>query len=92
MRPLSVGGDPSRSHTDRAAIPELLALTELVDLCIPRGGRSDSRRSRMLARSRHRHKGICSVYLDGAADADKAVAITVNSNPPGSMPWKLVGG
>ena len=67
--------------TDRAAIPELLALTELVDLCIPRGGEGLIRAVAECSRVpviKH-YKGICSVYLDGAADADKAMAITVNS-------------
>lgn len=67
--------------TDRAAIPELLALTESVDLCIPRGGESLIRAVAECSRVpviKH-YKGICSVYLDGTADADKAVAITVNS-------------
>ena len=67
--------------TDRAAIPELLALTEFVDLCIPRGGESLIRAVAECSRVpviKH-YKGICSVYLDGDADADKAVAITVNS-------------
>ena len=66
--------------TDRAAIPELLALTELVDLCIPRGGEGLIRAVAECSRVpviKH-YKGICSVYIDGA-DADKAVAITVNS-------------
>ena len=35
----------------RGAIPELLALTELVDLCIPRGGEGLIRDRRVLARS-----------------------------------------
>ena len=67
--------------TDRAAIPELLALTELVDLCIPRGGEGLIRAVAECSRVpviKH-YKGICSVYLDGAADVDKAMAITVNS-------------
>ena len=67
--------------TDRAAIPELLALTELVDLCIPRGGEGLIRAVAECSRVpviKH-YKGICSVYLDGSADGDKAVAITVNS-------------
>ena len=67
--------------TDRAAIPELLALTKLVDLCIPRGGEGLIRAVAECSRVpviKH-YKGICSVYLDGAADVDKAMAITVNS-------------
>ena len=59
--------------TDRAAIPELLALTELVDLCIPRGGEGLIRAVAECSRVpiiKH-YKGICSVYLDGAANLDR---------------------
>ena len=67
--------------TDRAAIPELLAQTESVDLCIPRGGegliRAVSECSRVPV-IKH-YKGICSVYIDGAADAEMALQIAVNS-------------
>jgi glutamate-5-semialdehyde dehydrogenase len=67
--------------TDRAAIAELLSLTELVDLCIPRGGEGLIRAVADCSKVpviKH-YKGICSVYLDTAANADKAIAITVNS-------------
>jgi len=66
---------------DRAAIPELLSLTELVDLCIPRGGEGLIRAVAECSRVpviKH-YKGICSVYLDADCDPEKAVAITVNS-------------
>lgn len=66
---------------DRAAIPELLSLTELVDLCIPRGGEGLIRAVAECSRVpviKH-YKGICSVYLDGEADPEKALAVTVNS-------------
>ncbi len=67
--------------TDRAAISELLSLTELVDLCIPRGGEGLIRAVAECSKVpviKH-YKGICSVYLDAEADAEKAIAITVNS-------------
>jgi len=67
--------------TDRAAIPELLSLTELVDLCIPRGGEGLIRAVAECSKVpviKH-YKGICSVYLDAEADTAKAIAITVNS-------------
>ena len=67
--------------TDRAAIAELLSLTELVDLCIPRGGEGLIRAVADCSKVpviKH-YKGICSVYLDAEADAKKAIAITVNS-------------
>lgn len=66
---------------DRTAIPELLSLTELVDLCIPRGGEGLIRAVAECSRVpviKH-YKGICSVYLDGEADPEKALAVTVNS-------------
>ena len=67
--------------TDRRAISELLSLTELVDLCIPRGGEGLIRAVTDCSRVpviKH-YKGICSVYLDGHADLEKAINITVNS-------------
>ena len=67
--------------TDRAAIPELLSLTDYVDLCIPRGGEGLIRAVAECSRVpviKH-FKGICSVYIDADADADKAVAVVVNS-------------
>ena len=67
--------------TDRAAIAELLSLTELVDLCIPRGGEGLIRAVTECSKVpviKH-YKGICSVYIDAEADAAKAVAVTVNA-------------
>ncbi len=67
--------------TDRAAIPELLSLTDYVDLCIPRGGEGLIRAVAECSRVpviKH-FKGICSVYIDADAEAKKAVAVTVNS-------------
>ena len=67
--------------TDRAAIPELLSLTDYVDLCIPRGGEGLIRTVAECSRVpviKH-YKGICSVYIDADADAEKAVAVVVNS-------------
>ena len=51
--------------TDRAAIPELLSLTEYVDLCIPRGGENLIRAVAECSRVpviKH-YKGICHVSL-----------------------------
>jgi glutamate-5-semialdehyde dehydrogenase len=67
--------------TDRAAIPELLSLTDYVDLCIPRGGEGLIRAVAECSRVpviKH-FKGICSVYIDADANAEKAVAVVVNS-------------
>ena len=66
---------------DRAAIPELLSLTEWIDVCIPRGGEGLIRAVTDCSKVpviKH-YKGICSVYLDAEADVGKAIAITVNS-------------
>lgn len=67
--------------TDRDAIPGLLSQTEFVDLCIPRGGEGLIRAVAECSRVpviKH-YQGICSVYIDGAADADMAIEIAVNS-------------
>ena len=61
--------------------PELLSLTDYVDLCIPRGGEGLIRAVAECSRVpviKH-YKGICSVYIDADADAEKAVAVVVNS-------------
>ena len=67
--------------TDRAAIPELLSLTRDVDLCIPRGGESLIRAVAECSQVpviKH-YKGVCHVYIDGAADLAMAEEITYNS-------------
>ena len=67
--------------TDRAAIPELLSLTRDVDLCIPRGGESLIRAVAECSQVpviKH-YKGVCHVYIDGAADLAMAEEITFNS-------------
>ena len=59
----------------------MLSLTELVDLCIPRGGEGLIRAVAECSRVpviKH-YQGICSVYIDAEADADKAVAVAVNA-------------
>ncbi|MCP5520563.1 MAG: glutamate-5-semialdehyde dehydrogenase [Verrucomicrobiales bacterium] len=67
--------------TDRAAIPALLSLTDLVDLCMPRGGEGLIRAVADCSKVpviKH-YKGICSVYVDREADAKMAVDVSVNS-------------
>jgi len=67
--------------SDRAAIPELLSLTGEVDLCIPRGGESLIRAVAECSRVpviKH-YKGICHVYIDGAAELAMAEEIALNS-------------
>ncbi len=67
--------------TDRAAVGEMLTMTGLIDIIVPRGGKSLI--SRVSAESRIpviKHlDGICHVYVDGAANLDMARAITVNA-------------
>jgi glutamate-5-semialdehyde dehydrogenase len=67
--------------TDREAVPELLALTEYIDLCMPRGGESLIRA--VTASSRvpviKHYKGVCHVYVDGAADLAMAGDILFNA-------------
>ncbi len=67
--------------TDRAAVGELLQLREFVDVIIPRGGKSLVERISNDARVpviKHLH-GICHVYLDDAADEEKAVRVAFNA-------------
>lgn len=67
--------------TDRAAVGELLRMPEYVDVIVPRGGKGlierVSRESRVPV-IKHLD-GVCHVYIDKRADADKAVAIAVNA-------------
>jgi glutamate-5-semialdehyde dehydrogenase len=66
---------------DREATFELLALDDLVDLAIPRGGpaliRAVAERSRVPV-VRH-YQGVCHLFLDASAPPEKAVAIALNS-------------
>ena len=67
--------------TDRAAVGELLALDECVDVIIPRGGKGLVARVSKEARMpviKHLD-GVCHVYVDDRADFDKAVAIAYNA-------------
>ncbi len=66
---------------DRAAVGEMLTMTDYIDILVPRGGKSLV--ARVAAESRVpviKHlDGICHVYIDRAADPDKADAITFNA-------------
>ncbi len=66
---------------DRAAVGALLRQHEHVDVIVPRGGESLIRR--VMEESRipvFAHlQGLCHVYVDGAADLDKAQAIALNA-------------
>ncbi len=66
---------------DRAAVGEMLAMSGVIDIIVPRGGRSLV--GRVQAESRvpvFAHlEGICHIYVDAAADIKKAAAIILNS-------------
>ncbi|MGO9199803.1 MAG: glutamate-5-semialdehyde dehydrogenase [Limisphaerales bacterium] len=67
--------------TDREAIPELLALTQYVDLCMPRGGEGLIRAVAQCSKVpviKH-YKGVCHVYVDGDADLQMAEEIAMNA-------------
>lgn len=69
------------STTDRAAVGELLAMPEYVDVIIPRGGKGLIERISKEARMpviKHLD-GICHVYIDNDADVEKAVNIALNA-------------
>ena len=66
---------------DRQAIPALLALTQYVDLCMPRGGENLIRAVAECSKVpviKH-YKGVCHVYVDADADPDMAEAIVLNA-------------
>lgn len=67
--------------TDRAAVGELITMTEYVDVIVPRGGKSLIERVSKDARVpviKHLD-GICHVYIDGEADLDMAEEIAFNA-------------
>jgi glutamate-5-semialdehyde dehydrogenase len=67
--------------TDRAAVGEMIAMPEFVDVIIPRGGKGLIERISQGAKVpviKHLD-GICHVYIDADADADKAVQVAFNS-------------
>lgn len=67
--------------SDRAAVGELITMTEYVDVIIPRGGKSLIERITNDARIpviKHLD-GNCHVYVDRQADLDKALPIALNA-------------
>ncbi|XDZ65721.1 glutamate-5-semialdehyde dehydrogenase [Alphaproteobacteria bacterium LSUCC0684] len=68
-------------NTDRALVGAMLTATGGIDVIIPRGGKSLVERVQQEARVPvFAHlEGICHVYIDRAADPEKARAITVNA-------------
>ncbi|MET0052818.1 MAG: glutamate-5-semialdehyde dehydrogenase [Candidatus Thiodiazotropha sp.] len=67
--------------TDRAAVGELIAMPEFVDVIIPRGGKGLIERISRDARvTVIKHlDGICHVYIDDQADVGKAFDIAMNA-------------
>ncbi len=67
--------------TDRAAVGEMLRMKGVIDVIIPRGGKSlTARISDESSVPVIKHlDGICHVYVDGKADLDKAVRIADNA-------------
>jgi glutamate-5-semialdehyde dehydrogenase len=67
--------------TDRAAVGHLITDEKHVDVIVPRGGKSLIERiSREAKVPVIKHlDGVCHVYVDAAADLDKAVAIADNA-------------
>jgi len=67
--------------TDRDAVGHLVAMSEWVDVIVPRGGRGLIERVAREARVpviKHLD-GVCHVYIDAAADRDKALRIALNA-------------
>jgi glutamate-5-semialdehyde dehydrogenase len=67
--------------TDRAAVGALITMPEYVDVIVPRGGKSLIERiSRDAKVPVIKHlDGICHVFIDEAADIDKAIRIADNA-------------
>jgi glutamate-5-semialdehyde dehydrogenase len=67
--------------TDRAAVGEMLRMSEFIDVIVPRGGKSLI--ERITAESRvplFQHlEGICHTYIDAAADPEMARRVAFNA-------------
>ena len=67
--------------TDRAAVGELITMSDYVDVIVPRGGKGLIERISAEARVpviKHLH-GVCHVYIDDEADLDKALQVAFNA-------------
>lgn len=66
---------------DRAAVAEMLRATEFIDVIVPRGGKGlvglvqEEARVPVFAHL----EGICHIYLDASADAEKARRVVLNA-------------
>jgi len=67
--------------TDRAAVGELLTMADLVDVIVPRGGKSLIERvTRESKVPLFKHlDGICHTFIDAAADPDMARRVVLNA-------------
>lgn len=85
-RGLEVAGLPAATvqvveTTDRAAVGALISMPEFVDVIVPRGGKGLIERISRDARVpviKHLD-GVCHVYVDRAADIDKAIRVADNA-------------
>jgi len=67
--------------TDRAAVGEMLRMTDTIDVIVPRGGKSLIERvteESKIPLFKHL-EGLCHTYVDAAADPDMARAIVANA-------------
>lgn len=66
---------------DRAAVGELLKLTDFVDVIVPRGGKNLIERITRESRiPMFKHlEGICHIYVDASADEDMSKRVIVNA-------------
>lgn len=66
---------------DRAAVSEMLTMTECIDVIVPRGGKGlvglVQREARVPVFAHL--EGICHIYLDASADPEKALRVVLNS-------------
>jgi glutamate-5-semialdehyde dehydrogenase len=67
--------------TDRAAVGEMITMTEYIDVIVPRGGKSLIARLMQDARvPMIKHlDGICHTYVDAEADISKAITVCDNA-------------
>mgnify|MGYP006420582025 CR=1 FL=1 len=67
--------------TDREAVGHMIRMPQYIDVLVPRGGKGLIERiSREAEIPVIKHlDGICHSFIDGDADADKALAVTVNA-------------
>ena len=66
---------------DRAAVGMMLGMSGVIDIIVPRGGRSLIERVQRESRIPviAHLEGLCHTYIDGAADLEKARAIALNA-------------